>query len=132
MLHFIRNYNFKMAKSYYKFSGLSPVFSASHFFSIQSRNIHTGSSLDISRLENIFYNRILKETIVWHSENGMRGLTANLGNGITADLYTGSEEHDTKVYVSEGAFTISHEIPGFWLKNWIRAAETTPAQTIRP
>lgn len=100
--------------------GLSNGFKIKLYKIIQIRNLHSRSSLQ-GNLDDILNNKILKENVVWEKVNFM--LKVNLGDGITAQLLPGAEEHNTSIIVTDGTRSVSREIQEYWLENWSVAKE---------
>ncbi len=62
--------------------------------------------------------RTVLNTSVKFTGNRLGPYTANLGKGITSEVFPGGSEGKTTVYVSKGDNTLRKEIPECWLENW--------------
>ncbi len=68
-------------------------------------------------LEKILEEDMLQKPVIWQKLN-VSILKADLGEGITAHLFPGAEEHNTSISVSNGVESISCEIAEYFLENW--------------
>jgi hypothetical protein len=91
------------------------------FTHIIVKNFKPRSISEVSTKYNPFLNNKLLEVktkpIYWE-RTGITRYTSDIGNGVSASVYIGAEDHDTCICVSLDTDHICEKIGPIWLENW--------------